>query len=427
MRARVLLLSLAATSMIISANGARANPITYTVGLGPGFDYSTISAAIGAETPGNTYDIRVAAGSYADSFTVLQPTTIEVNPLFPGPVVLNPAEPLANDKGIIVNFSSLTVNGLTFENAVSSSSGNGAGIRDQSTGATTLIVENSIFEGNQEGILTGGSNNQQTVQILNSQFINNGNPSGGGQEHALYIGDALSLLVDSSLFCGTVLGHDIKSRALSTTVNNSQIYVGTNNGAPAGCDVGSTSLGIDLPNGGQVDLTADQIFQGPFNMNGAMVSYGEEGVPSNYAESFMVSDTTFSSSVSNSVGIQELLPNGTRFCLVPVQLSNTSFPGVNTPVNPPGCVATPTQVSEPGSFTLVSCALTGLFLLRWRPNGSRSAFGAPAFRHSALMFWRRACKMIRHSSPDTAMAQHSRGTGERIALGRGDISHAVPA
>ena len=89
-------------------------------------------------------------------------------------------------------------------------------------------------------------------------------------------------------------------------------------------------MGIDVPNGGQVNLSADQIFQGPFNMNGAMVSYGEEGVPSNYIESFIVSDTTFSSSVIGSVGIQELLPNGTRTCLVPVQLSNTSFLGVTT-------------------------------------------------------------------------------------------------
>jgi hypothetical protein len=127
--------------------------------------------------------------------------------------------------------------------------------------------------------------------------------------------------------------------------------------------------------------------------------------------------------VSGSVGIQELLPNGTRTCLVPVQLSNTSFPGVTTPVNPPDCVATPAQVigSEPGSFMLVSCALTGLFLVRWCPNGSRSAFGELAFRHSALIFWRRARKTIRHSSRDTAMPQHSRGTGERTAPGREEL------
>jgi hypothetical protein len=66
--------------------------------------------------------------------------------------------PLAGpNKAIIVNNSSLTINGLTFEDAAIANSlgGNGAGIRDQSEGKTSLIVENSNFLNNQEGILTG--------------------------------------------------------------------------------------------------------------------------------------------------------------------------------------------------------------------------------------------------------------------------------
>ena len=65
-------------------------------------------------------------------------------------------------------------------------SGNDAGFRDQRTTATPLIVENSIFRNNQNGILTAGSNNQETVEIRDSQFINNGNPNDlNGQEHGL--------------------------------------------------------------------------------------------------------------------------------------------------------------------------------------------------------------------------------------------------
>ena len=103
--------------------------------------------------------------------------------------MLSATEPLPNEKGIILTASSLTVNGLTIQGAQIDNSlgGNGAGIRDQSASATSLVVDNSNFLNNQEGILTGGSNNQETVQILNSQFINNGNASGGGQEHALYV------------------------------------------------------------------------------------------------------------------------------------------------------------------------------------------------------------------------------------------------
>jgi hypothetical protein len=360
MRARVLLLLSLGASLIISANGARATVITYTVGSGG--DYSTISAATGAETSGNSYVIIVTPGTYINDFPVInQPTTIET--ATPGSqVVLSATQALPNEKGIILNNSSLTVNGLTFQGAeiANSLGGNGAGIRDQSTSATSLIVENSTFLNNQEGILTGGSNHQETVQILNSQFINNGNSTDpNGQEHALYVGDALSLLVNNSLFCGTAVGHDVKSRAASTTVENSQIYVGTNNGAPVGCDVGSTSFGIDVPLGGQVNISADQIFQGDNNQNGAMVSYGEDGLI--YANnSFMVSDTSFDNlGVRNSTGIQEL-SNGTPTCLVPVQLSNNSFQNVNTQINPPGCLApavpVPT-VPEPQSLWLLLTAI----------------------------------------------------------------------
>lgn len=153
-----------------------------------------------------------------------------------------------------------------------------------------------------------------------------------GQEHALYVNDALSLLVNNSLFCDTATGHDIKSRALSTTVENSRIYVGTADTAVPGCSAGSTSLGVDVPNGGRVVVTGDRIFQGDNNQNGAMVSYGEEGL--NYAvNSFAVSDTSFDNlGIRNSTGIQEL-KNGTATCLVPVRLSSGTFQNVTTPVN----------------------------------------------------------------------------------------------
>lgn len=360
MRTRVLWLLLLAAGLTISASGVRADMITYTVG--PGEEYSTISAATGAETSGNSYVIIVTPGTYTNDFPVInQPTTIET--ATPGTqVVLSATVALPNEMGIIVNNSSLTVNGLTFQGAeIPQSEGwNGAGIRDISTGATSLIVENSIFMNNQDGILTG-NNNQETVQILNSQFINNGNSSDpNGQEHALYVNDDLSLLVNNSVFCGTLLGSDVKSRAASTTVENSQIYVGTANGAPAGCGAGTTAFGIDLPYGGQLDINNDNIYQGGGNTNGAMVSYGEDGLIYG-TNSFMVSDTLFDNQGTGytSTGIQELV-GSTRTCLAPVQLSGDTFQNVNTQINPSGCVApavpVPT-VPEPQSLWLLLTAL----------------------------------------------------------------------
>ncbi len=224
MRAQVQLVVLAA-GLIISTTGVRAGTIILTVDPTDPTAYHSIGAAASfADTDSNLrnyYDIQVTPGTYTNDFSnVTRPMTIEVNPNSSGPVRLLATVAPLFDKGIIVTTSSLTIRGLTFERAAIDNSlgGNGAGIRDQSSGATSLIVENSTFFNNQEGILTGGSNNQETVQILGSQFIGNGN---NGSQHALYVNDALSLLVNNSLFCGTQVGHDIKSRALSTTVANS--------------------------------------------------------------------------------------------------------------------------------------------------------------------------------------------------------------
>src|SRR6516164_1574039 len=344
MRSRVQLLL--ATGLILSANVVRAAVITLTVG--PTGQFASINAATSfADTdanPNNSYDILVAPGTYTNDFSnVTRPMTIEAaTPR--SQVLLLATVPPPNLKAIIWTDSSLTVNGLTFEGAAISSSdgGNGAGIRDQSNTATSLVVENSRFVGNQEGILTGSDSGQtfaETVIITNSQFINNGNPDPNAFQHALYVGDAGSLRVSNSLFCGQLLGHDVKSRALSTTVQNSTMYIGAaaSPSSPdyynAGCTTpGSTSIGVDIPNGGNAHLVGDALIQGPANQNGALVSYGEEGLHSSDGNTFAISDSAFTST-ANGLAIQEL-----PTCLAPVTLTNDMFTGTNAIINQSNCL-----------------------------------------------------------------------------------------
>lgn len=47
-----------------------------------------------------------------------------------------------------------------------------------------------------------------------------------------------------SLFCGQLIGHDIKSRALVTRIEDNQIYDGEGYAA-VGCRAGSSSFAID--------------------------------------------------------------------------------------------------------------------------------------------------------------------------------------
>jgi hypothetical protein len=334
--------------LCISAIPANAGIVTLIVG--PGGQYQAISAAVAAanaDTDSNDYyDIQVAPGTYTNDFsTVTRPMTIEVDPARSGSaVVLNATVPLPNQKGIILAFASLTVDGLTFTGAMIDNSlgGNGAGIRDQNTAnPASLIVRNSSFIGNQEGILTG-DNTGQTIAIIKSQFENNGNPNANFFQHAAYVNHAGSLTVTNSLFCGQLIGHNIKSRALVTTIENNQIYDGQSYAA-VGCRAGSSSLAIDIPEGGVATISGNQIYQGPDSQNYKMIDYGEEGLSFN-SNSLLVSNNAFMNTAPQSTAIYD--PN-----CVTVQLSNNTFQGVATMVDPPSCAAyqdtQPTQASSP--------------------------------------------------------------------------------
>ena len=306
--------------------------------VGPGGQYTTISSAVAAAdsdtSPNNYYVIQVMPGRYVNDFPhVTRPMTIEVNPSYLGrAVVLQATQDLPNQKGIILSDANLTVVGLTFTGAhiANSLGGNGAGIRDQNTSnPASLIVRNSTFTGNQEAILTG-ANAAQTVSIVNSRFLNNGNPDQNYWQHAIYIGAAGSLTVGNSLFCGQLIGHDIKSRAMVTSVYNNRLYDGAANTA-IGCNAGSTSYAVDVPNGGSATISGNQIIQGSATQNTTMVAYGEEGLPYTSNSLYLSSNSFTSSGVSNAIGIND--PN-----CVPAEITaDNTFVGVATPVSPPQC------------------------------------------------------------------------------------------
>lgn len=331
------LLLLGATFGTLTANLALAGDVTLKVG--PGAPYQMISAAVTAADndtdPSNYYVIEVAPGTYTNDFPlVTRPMLIEVDPARAGrPVILNATVPLPNEKGIILATADLTVNGLTFKGAQISNDlgGNGAGIRDQNTDSpATLIVENSTFVNNQEGILTG-DNSAQSISIINSTFKNNGNPNQSYFQHALYVDYAGSLSVSSSTFCGQLIGHDVKSRAAMTTVSDNQLYDGQADPA-IGCRTGSSSLAIDIANGGIATITGNAITQGDASQNHKMVDYGEDGLLYT-ANSLLVSNNSFT-----NTGAISATAVYDPAC-VPAQLVGDSFNNIATLLDPPSCAA----------------------------------------------------------------------------------------
>ena len=74
-------------------------------------------------------------------------------------------------------------------------------------------------------------------------------------------------MIDGSYFHDAVVGHEVKSRALATTIQNSRIQDQN----------GTASYSIDLPNGGNALIYNNTIEQGPNSDNPIIIDFGEEG------------------------------------------------------------------------------------------------------------------------------------------------------
>jgi hypothetical protein len=125
------------------------------------------------------------------------------------------------------------------------------------------------------------------------------------------------------------------------------MFVGTNSGAPAACNVGSASLAIDVPNGGQGNIDMDQIFRDDANQNGSMIRFGEEGLVPTFTNSLSVTNTTFDNlGTRRSIGIDEL-----NNCSAPVSgVASDTFTNVGTHVNPAGCVVSLSEETATSDF-----------------------------------------------------------------------------
>lgn len=234
-----------------------------TISVGPGETYTTISAAVAAAQAGDT--IQVQAGLYENDFpeTKVPLTLMAVG----GRVVMRATVPPPNQKGILLTDTDATVIGFDFTGAhiPNSWGGNGAGIRYQ---GGNLTVQDCYFAHNQDGLLSAPSSG--TITILNSEFAYNGNKTGpnAGYTHNIYVGMVAKLDIENSYIHSANVGHEVKSRAAVTVINNSRIVDG-----PAG----TASYSVDLPQGGIATITNSYIEKGPHAGNQTVVSFGEEG------------------------------------------------------------------------------------------------------------------------------------------------------
>ena len=259
-----------------------------TLNVGAGQAYATLSAAVAASRDGDV--IAVQAGTYVNDFATISKDITIVGVGGMANFVATVAPP--NGKGIFVTQGDVTIQNLSFSGAAVAD-GNGAGIRYE---GGNLVIIDSYFHDNQMGLLANADPNG-TIRIVGSEF--GATRDSDSLNHNLYVGNIASLVIDDSYFHDANDGHQIKSRAQSTTITNSRIYDGS----------GAGSYSIDLPNGGVGVIRNNVIQQGPNSDNPAIIHYGDESAA--YAgSSLLIEDNVVVNDMSGSSGVR-LLYNAT--------------------------------------------------------------------------------------------------------------------
>ncbi len=226
-----------------------------TLTVGQNKQYSTINAALLAAKDGDT--VAVSAGTYTNDVATIRTRVSLV--AVGGQVTLLSTQPLAPGRGLLTVSADATIDGFIFGGATSAD-GTGAGLLY--TGGA-LVVRNSLFTGNQNGLLAM-ANATGTVLIQSSEFARNGNND--GFSHNISVGAIKSLTIQDSYIHDALGGSEVRSRARSTMISNSRLI---DNGSAA-------NVSLDLPNAGVVLVQNSVIEKGAQSPNPAVIRFGAE-------------------------------------------------------------------------------------------------------------------------------------------------------
>ncbi len=255
-----LLIFLTSCLQFASASNALPEPAQQKlIQVGPNRSVTTIAGA--AILLGEEGIVEVDAGEYRHDVAVWTQKNLKIRAIG-GRVKIDAAGAAAEGKGIwVIRGGDIEVDGFDFINA-SVPDRNGAGIRFEKG---HLLIRNSTFSNNQNGILTGGDSNS-VLEIENCEFGHNG--FGDGQSHNLYVGAIARLRVTGSYFHHAKVGHLLKSRAAENHIFYNRLTDETG---------GKASYELELPNGGLAYLVGNLIQQSSTTENPNIVSYGAEG------------------------------------------------------------------------------------------------------------------------------------------------------
>lgn len=222
----------------------------------------------------------------------------------------------AAGKGLwVIQGTNVVVDSVEFHNTKVPDQ-NGAGIRAEGNG---LTIRNSGFYDNENGILgpDGGD-----LTIDRSEFARNG--YGDGFSHNIYVGGANRVVVTNSFFHEARIGHNFKSRAKETRIENSYFMDGP---------TGTASYQVDVPNGGLVVLRGNLFQKGPNADNSEVLAYGAEGLGRWATNTFTLVHNTIVSTYSGGAFLN------VNTSVQSVTLTANLFAGTNNPIKVRGVAA----------------------------------------------------------------------------------------
>lgn len=203
-----------------------------TLSVGPGKQYSNISAAVAAAQPGDRVDIYQSRDDYRGEHVLVKTPDLTIAGVGAKPVTVDGAgfdfSGVGSVPRAIFQFnpssSGCRLVNLELEGA-HNKEGNGAGVRINQ--ARNVTVEGCRIHGCDMGIMSNGKNGDphaaENQLFDHCEVWSNGSQVSKGYSHNLYLGGTSAVV----RFCkvhDSVVGHNIKSRCHLTTVAYSWIY-----------------------------------------------------------------------------------------------------------------------------------------------------------------------------------------------------------
>jgi hypothetical protein len=288
--------------------------------VGPDRDLTRPSEAARRARDGDV--IEIDAGEYAGDVAVWTQNNLTIRGVG-GRAHLHANGAHAEGKAIwVIKGANTTVENIEFSGAAVANR-NGAGIRLEGPG---LTVRDCFFHHNENGILTA-AHAESDVLVERSEFAHNG--AGDGYSHNLYIGAVRSFTLRFSYVHRAVVGHNVKSRALTNHIAYNRIMDEMD---------GRSSYAIDLPNGGASYVIGNLLQQGPAGENDAILSYGAEGLKHPSNDLYLVNNTLLND-----------LPAGGRF----VSAAGGTVRAINNVFSGPGEIwSGPAQVDAKSNLVV---------------------------------------------------------------------------